>query len=658
MKRLRSHFVLLTLFLVALLASCDKTKPPSLTVSPKTQTVNAGSAAFKLTAAVENSSTPVIWTLTGGGTLSATKGESIDYTPPASVSSDTAIEITATLEGTKIADKATITVKPTGTTPTPQPTPLPPAPPAISPTAQTLQVGSSAITFTALNADSGTVTWQLTGDGKLSSSTGLNTQYTPPATLGSNTTATLTANFATAKVAVTATITLTDKPVTTGALQITITGLPSGTNADVTVTGPDGFNQKLTATTTLNTLKPGKYTVASKSLTGEGYEYKAAPGSQELELQAGNVRQANIRYDFLQTILFVNASSGADTNQGFKDKPFKTVTKALGNAVAGQTIFLQTGTYSTSTGESFPLRVKSGIALEGETFPGTAIIGSGTCLLLENVNDIRITKLELKCDWGIEMQNAKALSLTYLKVASRELGIVARDSAATLDNVEIYNSLTGLVADGSSQIIVQNSKVFRNGRGVVVRKNAQVTLDKSSVTENGYVGVGAYGKSTLEIKNSHIDNNAYTSVMAPTDKGGIFIEQDAGGTVIIDNTSVNNNDDTGVRVGCGTQSNAGTLRLENSQIMGNEFAGICVGDVTGVTGTISLVNNLFGFNKTMQILDARPDNQPVPIFAPGTSIDDGMGVYQLSDIKTGPAEDANVWKIFGTGNKICFEACL
>ena len=46
-----------------------------------------------------------------------------------------------------------------------------------------------------------------------------------------------------------------------GALALTISGLPSGVAAQVSVTGPAGFSQAVTASQTLNALNPGSYTV-------------------------------------------------------------------------------------------------------------------------------------------------------------------------------------------------------------------------------------------------------------------------------------------------------------------------------------------------------------------------------------------------------------
>lgn len=54
-----------------------------------------------------------------------------------------------------------------------------------------------------------------------------------------------------------------------GSLTVTISGLPAGTNASVTVTGPNSFSQTLTATQTLS-VPAGTYTIAATTITVAG----------------------------------------------------------------------------------------------------------------------------------------------------------------------------------------------------------------------------------------------------------------------------------------------------------------------------------------------------------------------------------------------------
>lgn len=87
-----------------------------------------------------------------------------------------------------------------------------------------------------------------------------------------------------------------DYVVRTGALAVTVSGLPSATNAAVAVSGPDGFARDLVATTTLDALTPGTYTVAAASVTTATDRWDATPRSQAAAVAAGATATALVSY--------------------------------------------------------------------------------------------------------------------------------------------------------------------------------------------------------------------------------------------------------------------------------------------------------------------------------------------------------------------------
>ena len=93
--------------------------------------------------------------------------------------------------------------------------------------------------------------------------------------------------------------TITSKTVTytaTGSLAITVAGLPGGAIAAVTVTGPAGYNQSVTATTTLTSLAAGSYPIAAGNTTSGGNSYVPAPASQAVTVTAGATATATVTY--------------------------------------------------------------------------------------------------------------------------------------------------------------------------------------------------------------------------------------------------------------------------------------------------------------------------------------------------------------------------
>ena len=63
-------------------------------------------------------------------------------------------------------------------------------------------------------------------------------------------------------------------------LAVTVTGLPSGTPAQVSVTGPGGYSQSVSGTQTLTPLTAGSYTVTASSVTVGSTSYSGNPASQ------------------------------------------------------------------------------------------------------------------------------------------------------------------------------------------------------------------------------------------------------------------------------------------------------------------------------------------------------------------------------------------
>jgi hypothetical protein len=63
---------------------------------------------------------------------------------------------------------------------------------------------------------------------------------------------------------------------TTGSLAISIAGLPSDVSASLAVTGPGGYSQTVTTSTTLTNLAPGSYTITAPRARNVGFDYAAA----------------------------------------------------------------------------------------------------------------------------------------------------------------------------------------------------------------------------------------------------------------------------------------------------------------------------------------------------------------------------------------------
>ena len=88
---------------------------------------------------------------------------------------------------------------------------------------------------------------------------------------------------------------VTYTPAGSDGLALTV-NVPSGVNADVSVTGPNGYSHAVTATATLTGLADGSYTVTAASVTSGGTTYDPTPASQTVSLSGGNTGTATVTY--------------------------------------------------------------------------------------------------------------------------------------------------------------------------------------------------------------------------------------------------------------------------------------------------------------------------------------------------------------------------
>ena len=82
----------------------------------------------------------------------------------------------------------------------------------------------------------------------------------------------------------------------TGQLVVRVAGLPAGAAAEVTVSGPNGFSQTISASRTLSGLPAGTYTLAAAGVNSGGYGWAPTPVSQTVILTGGSGGSADVVY--------------------------------------------------------------------------------------------------------------------------------------------------------------------------------------------------------------------------------------------------------------------------------------------------------------------------------------------------------------------------
>lgn len=88
-----------------------------------------------------------------------------------------------------------------------------------------------------------------------------------------------------------------------GTLELTVDGLPGGVDGDVNVTGPGGFDDDATASTTFDDVEPGVYSVTAQQVTDGADVYAPTVSGSPATVPAGGTATVTVTYTFLDPAL-------------------------------------------------------------------------------------------------------------------------------------------------------------------------------------------------------------------------------------------------------------------------------------------------------------------------------------------------------------------
>jgi hypothetical protein len=179
--------------------------------------------------------------------------------------------------------------------------------------------------------------------------------------------------------------------------------------------------------------------------------------------------------------IYVNATTGHDTNGvGGRNKPYKSITKGLTTAGAGDHVIAAAGVYDDGNGETFPITVPDSVVLEGENWETCVIRVAAEQLNVRNAvvlgcEDCTIRKFTFEEDeisdvyWTIAVSisdatNALADSLRCLERALYSVLRVQRDHGSTVQNCYFVVS-DGARSDRGLEIVFNedgNNSILRN----------------------------------------------------------------------------------------------------------------------------------------------------------------------------------------------------
>ncbi len=228
-------------------------------------------------------------------------------------------------------------------------------------------------------------------------------------------------------------------------------------------------------------------------------------------------------------VIYVSSSTGNDNGQGTQQSPFRTITKAVTVAQPNTAIILAPGTYSSATGEQFPIQLQPNVTLQGNPNnkgQDIMIVGGG---------------------WYTSRTSAKQ-NITVLGANG------GRISGVTITNPNERGY--GLWIESSSLIVTQNTFKGSTHDGISVVGISAPIIQDNLFTQNGANGITIYGNSRPEVRNNDFQNTGF----------GINITQNAA-PFLIGNRIFYNKD------GVVIQANARPV-LRDNQIERNQRDGI------------------------------------------------------------------------------------
>ncbi|MFM7888593.1 MAG: DUF1565 domain-containing protein [Pseudanabaena sp.] len=229
-----------------------------------------------------------------------------------------------------------------------------------------------------------------------------------------------------------------------------------------------------------------------------------------------------------QNIIYVNPQTGSDRpDQGSNFAPFKTITYAVSRAQSGQIIQLASGTYSSATGERFPIRVSPNVTLRGNEFgKGKGITISGGGILLtgsgfpQNVVIALADRTELRGvtvtnpnprGYGIWIENVSPVISNNTFIDNQQDGalITGKSSAIISTNQFFRNGTSGLAIEGESSPDIRGNLFQQTTFGMSIRQDAAPKITENTFTQNqNGILIQANAKPVLR-GNAIINNRNY-----------------------------------------------------------------------------------------------------------------------------------------------------
>lgn len=278
------------------------------------------------------------------------------------------------------------------------------------------------------------------------------------------------------------------------------------------------------------------------------------------EVDASATKQSIARTTIAQnpaanSIIYVNPQSGTDADGAGTNEtsPYKTITFALQEAQTNTIIQLAPGTYSSETGEQFPLTIPQGVTLRGDEASkgqATLITGSGrytsrtfagqniTILAQDNsvITGVTVTNQERRGTgiW-VESTNPKITNSTFTNNNRDGVFITGTGNPTVAGNIFIQNSGNGVSVAKSAKGEIRGNLFQDTGFGLAIGGNSTPLIVENQILQN-VDGLFISNSAQPILRKNVIQNNTRDGIVAISQaQPDLGSAQEAGGNLIRNN---------------------------------------------------------------------------------------------------------------------------
>ncbi|MBW4647730.1 MAG: DUF1565 domain-containing protein [Kastovskya adunca ATA6-11-RM4] len=296
-------------------------------------------------------------------------------------------------------------------------------------------------------------------------------------------------------------------------------------------------------------------------------------------------------------LLFVNPATGNDrSGNGSERSPLKTITQALSIAQPNTVILLAPGTYSSETGEVFPLRLQPRVTIQGvpRTRGQNIVIKGGGQVFVNYASGQAATSQQPPGS----SQNVAILALhpsgltgvTVTNPNPQGYGLWIESSASAIaDNTFTGSGQDGIFVNGDSTPIIRSNYIDENGaNGMTVAGTARPEV-RENVFENTGIGMSIIENSAPQLLGNRISSNRY----------GVVVSANA--RPVLRNNLIADSQEDGLVISTTSRPDLGTAAVPGN----NTFRGNRGTDINSQASESAI---------------ATLDNQPRPVSTPSPSV--------------------------------------